>query len=210
MKTHITFVLDRSGSMETVKSDTIGGFNAFLDEQKKVAGECTVTLVQFDTLYDVVYNAKPLRDVPHLTTETFQPRGATALLDATGRAINETGAALSALPDGERPARIVFVVLTDGYENSSKEFTADKIKSMLEHQRDVYQWEFVYLGADQNAWDTAKLYGFTQANVAAYAGTSAGVNAAFAATASNAASYRSGATRSMAFSDEQRKKLAKR
>ncbi len=101
----------------------------------------------------------------------------------------------------------MFVVLTDGHENASREFTADRIKSMLERQREVYKWEFVYLGANQNAWDIAQLYGFQQGNVAAYTGTGVGTRDAFAAAASNTASYRSGSSRSMAFSDDQRKKL---
>ena len=134
-KCDITVVLDRSGSMEAVADDTIGGFNHFVKDQREEAGSACLTLVQFDTEYEFVHRALPIAEVPRLTRQTFRPRGGTALLDALGRSINETGARLAAMPEAERPGRVVFVVLTDGEENSSREFHAAKVGQMIAHQR---------------------------------------------------------------------------
>ena len=116
-RTLIAVLLDRSGSMECVKSDTEGGFNAFIDEQRGEPGDARVTLAQFDTDYEVVYANRPIADVPPLA---LQPRGGTALYDALGRLITDVGAELAALPEDERPGTVVVVVLTDGHENSSR------------------------------------------------------------------------------------------
>ena len=128
-KADITIILDRSGSMESVKDDTIGGFNSFLAEQQKVAGEAVLSLVQFDDQYEVVYQDKDIRAADRLTEATFQPRGMTALLDAVGRTINAVGQRLASLPETERPDKVVLVIMTDGFENSSHEFSAAKISA---------------------------------------------------------------------------------
>lgn len=146
----IIIILDRSGSMNTARESTITGFNTFIAEQKKVAGSAQVKLIQFDNEYEVVYD-KPLSDVPEMTQSTFVPRGSTALLDAQGRAITELGKELAVLPESDRPNKVIFVTITDGYENSSTDYTRDKVKEMTEHQRNVYRWEFVFLGANQDA-----------------------------------------------------------
>src|SRR6185437_887189 len=114
--TDITIVLDRSGSMEVIADDTVGGFNQFLKEQKKVPGKALLTLVQFDHEYQFVHQAVPIGSVPLLTRKTYVPRGSTALLDAIGRAINETGQRLAALPEPERPGNVIVMILTDGLE----------------------------------------------------------------------------------------------
>ena len=135
----ITIVLDRSGSMSSVQADTIGGFNTFIKEQRKLPGECNVSLVQFDDQYEPQYAGKPVGDAPFLDEKTFQPRGMTALLDAIGRTINETGKRLGAMDDDDRPSKVLFVILTDGGENSSKEFTRAKVFEMISHQKTAYQ-----------------------------------------------------------------------
>src|SRR5262249_53284967 len=122
-------------------------------------------LVQFDTVYEFVHNAIPLRTVPQCTLE---PRGNTALLDAVGRAIVETGERLRALPEEERPGLVVFVVVTDGQENSSKEYTKARVREMIEHQQNVYKWQFVYLGANQDAFAEAGGMGIKLAGAALY------------------------------------------
>jgi Mg-chelatase subunit ChlD len=152
----IVVVLDRSGSMESIKNDMIGGFNTFIAEQKKLPGECLVTLTQFDTEYDIVYSGKPLKDVPGLE---LVPRGSTALLDAVGRTINDVGARLKATAEDQRPERVLFVIVTDGQENVSHEFTITAINQMVTHQRDKYKWEFVYLGANQDSFAEAQKLG---------------------------------------------------
>src|SRR3954469_14679099 len=147
-RTLIAVLLDRSGSMEAVKSDTEGGFNAFIDAQRAEPGEARVTLAQFDTQYDVVYANRPIGDVPRLA---LQPRGGTALYDALGRLITDVGSELAALPDDQRPGTVVVVVLTDGHENSSREWTHDAVSSAIRRQQDDYSWAFLFLGANMDA-----------------------------------------------------------
>lgn len=199
--TDITIVLDRSGSMESVKKDTEGGFDRFIKDQKAVPGDAVLTLVQFDTEYEFVHRAKPIREVPPLN---LVPRGGTALLDAIGRAINETGERLKNLPENDRPGKVVFVILTDGEENSSEEFTKAKINSMIRHQQDAYKWQFVFLGANQDAIQEADQLGIVRSNAMTYAHNAKGMNVAFAATSANLSAYRSGTAVNMAYSDQDR------
>lgn len=167
--THITMILDRSGSMGTIRSDVVGGFNAFLDEQKKVPGKCTVTLVQFDSEnpYDVLRHMTQLADVKPLGEE-YQPRSNTPLYDALGRGIVNTGIDLTALPEAERPGKVVFVIITDGLENASREYTSQKVGEMTKHQEEVYKWHFIYLGANQDAFAAGHGIGVQHANVSPY------------------------------------------
>lgn len=146
--THLYFLLNRSGSMQSIRTDTMGGFDAFMAEQREQAGDCRVTLAQFDDRYDVVYSDLPVAHVPPLD---LQPRGSTALLDAMGRLITDAGAKLAALPEDQRPGTVVVGVMTDGQENASREWTHPAINALVEQQTKVYQWEFLYLGADQDA-----------------------------------------------------------
>ena len=197
--TDINIVLDRSGSMVSVKHDTIGGFNQFLSEQQAVPGEATITLAQFDNVYELVYGAVPLADAKPLTDETFVPRGSTALLDAIGRTIHDTGKRLAALPEESRPEKVLFVVLTDGYENASREFTSQQINDLITLQRDTYKWEFVFLGANQDAITTASSLGISAQNSMTYAANAVGVSSAMGSLSSNVASYRRGFTRDASF-----------
>jgi hypothetical protein len=150
--TDLTLVVDRSGSMQDIRDDAQGGVNALLADQAKLAGEALVTLVQFDDVYEFVHRAVPVAQVPPYE---LHPRGSTALLDAVGRAIDETGARLAAMPEAERPGLVVFVVMTDGHENASREFTREQVRQMIEHQQTAYQWKFTFLGADQDAYAEA-------------------------------------------------------
>src|SRR5262249_11881777 len=163
--TDLTVVLDRSGSMHTCRSDAEGGLNSFIAKQKELPGECTFTLVQFDTVYEFVHKAIPLGTVPHCTLE---PRSNTALLEAVGRAIVETGERLRAMPESERAALVVCVILTDGQENSSQEYTKARVREMIEHQQNVYKWQFIYLGANQDAFAEARGIGIQLAGAAGY------------------------------------------
>ncbi len=153
--TDITVVLDRSGSMTPLIDETIGGYNTFLKGQKEAPGEAKLTLVQFDTQYEFLETGVDIKGAKPLDSKRYVPRGATALLDAVGRSINEAGARFAAMDESERPELVVFVILTDGEENSSMEFTKDQIKSTIEHQTEVYRWSFVYLGADQDSFAEA-------------------------------------------------------
>jgi hypothetical protein len=154
--THLYFLLDRSGSMQSIKSDIEGGFAAFVDEQRKGAGECQATLAQFDDVYEVVYADRPIADVPPLD---LQPRNMTALHDAMGRLITDAGEKLAALPESERPGTVIVAIMTDGLENASKEWTGASIKALVSQQTNAYGWTFMYMGADQDAVEVGAALG---------------------------------------------------
>jgi len=126
--THLAFLLDRSGSMQSIRSDIEGGFDAFIAEQRGAAGRCTVTLAQFDTDYEVTYLDLPIDQVPPLD---LRPRGRTALLDSIARLVNDTGAHLAALPEHERPGTVIVGIMTDGHENASREWTHPAVKALI-------------------------------------------------------------------------------
>lgn len=208
-ETYIAVLLDRSGSMESVKDDTIGGFNQFISEQKSAGDNALLTLVQFDTGgIDVVHESKRIKEVPQLTQETYQPRGGTPLLDAIGATVHSTGKALAAIPENVRPDKVVFVVITDGQENSSHEHTKAGIKQLIEHQSSKYNWQFIYLGANQDAFDEAGSMGIPMAAAANYVG--AATADAFAVASANVGSYRRTArASSLNFSSGQRARMMK-
>jgi Mg-chelatase subunit ChlD len=205
--THIAVLLDRSGSMGSVKDETISGFNYFLKEQKKAGDNASLTLVQFDSeSTDVVHEARPIRDVPDLNEDTYQPRGSTPLLDALGQTITDTGKTLAVIPEAKRPNKVVFVVITDGQENASHRFTKTRVKEMIDHQTEKYKWQFVYLGANQDAFAEAGAVGIAMAKAANF--NVDRMEMAYMVTSANVASYRSsGRASSLDYSDEQRAKM---
>jgi hypothetical protein len=205
--TDISIVLDRSGSMASVWEDTIGGFNSFIEAQRKLPGACSVSAIQFDNKYDTLYTARPVSEAPLLNKETYIPRGMTALLDAIGRTITNTGARLSALPEDQRPSKVIFVILTDGAENSSREFSREQVFLMIKLQREAYQWEFVFLGANQDAIATAAGLGMAAGSSMTYAANAKGTLRAFASASNYVGQSRAGAA-DAAFSDEDRKAQA--
>jgi hypothetical protein len=165
---HIAVILDRSGSMQAVKDDTEGGLRAFLDTQAEAPGQTTVSLYQFDDQYEAVYENKPLADVSPFT---LRPRGATALLDAVGRTITTLGEHLDTKPETERPGEVIVVILTDGHENASVEYTLRQVKGLITEQHDTYGWKFVFLGADQDAFVAGCAMGIGWATTLSYSGT---------------------------------------
>jgi len=205
--TDITIILDRSGSMESVKSDTIGGFNTFLKDQQEIDKPASLSLVQFDNHYESVYLNKPIKEAEKLTETTFQPRGSTALYYAIGRTINSIGQRLSDLSENERPGNVLVVIMTDGHENSSHEFTAQKINEMITHQQDAYNWQFVFVGANQDAILSARTMGIRDVNAMTYAANAGGVRAMMASVSHNVKSYRqTGRSQGLSFTKEQRQK----
>jgi uncharacterized protein YegL len=178
--TDITLVVDRSGSMHVCQSDAEGGVNSFIEDQKKAEGEAVLTLVQFDTEYEFVHTATPINDVPpyHLV-----PRGSTALLDAVGRSISEAGARLDKMPEDQRPGCVVFVIVTDGHENASKEFRRDAVRMMITSQQSEYNWQFTFLGADATAFDEAVSLGIRKESTAVFDSKDKSANAYQAASA---------------------------
>ena len=156
MLTEITLILDRSGSMQTIASDAIGGFNAFLAAQRREPGSDTtrLTLVLFDDQYEVPYKSIPLPEVPDLTAATFLPRGSTALLDAIGRTLAKMTRSFAARPAETKPGKVIIAILTDGHENASHEYTQLHIADLISEKR-AQSWEFIFLAADQDAIATA-------------------------------------------------------
>lgn len=206
--THIAFLLDRSGSMHSIKDDTEGGFNAFIAEQRQQGGECRVTLAQFDNEYEEVYRDLPLAEVPALR---LVPRGSTALLDSIGRLVTSTGERLAVLPEDERPGIVIVGIMTDGHENASREWTHPAVKALIEQQTKTYGWQFLYLGADQDAIEVGSSIGVAAANSMTYsrgkvaavmAATSRNIGRTRAAMAAGATAEQ--AAKLIAFDDEQR------
>lgn len=158
--THIYFLLDRSGSMQSIKTDIEGGFAAFVDEQRATPGECRVTLAQFDTEYETVYADRPVAGIGPLSLE---PRGSTALLDSMARLITEGGRRLAELPEDRRPGTVIVAIMTDGLENASREWTHAAVKRLVEQQTTEYAWQFLYMGADQDAIEVGAQIGVPMA-----------------------------------------------
>lgn len=160
--TDITLVVDRSGSMASVREDAEGGVNTFIRSQAELPGEVNVTLVQFDTEYEFFAKGVPAGKMkPYKLT----PGGCTALLDAVGRAINETDQRLSSMPEADRPGLVVFVAMADGPDNSSCEFTKRRIKQMIQDQTSKYNWQFTFLGAHQDTLSEATAMGINASGV---------------------------------------------
>lgn len=172
--THITLVCDRSGSMQSIRSDAEGAVNAFIEEQKRQPGECTLYLVDFDAVNTLGgrggHDSDPLHSswyrthfdghIDQATKYTLMPRGSTALYDAIGRAIGKTGERLAALPEERRPGAVIFVVQTDGMENSSREWTQDAVREAIMVHTTTYSWDFVFLGTGPASWGQGQQLGF--------------------------------------------------
>jgi uncharacterized protein YegL len=163
--THITLVVDRSGSMTAIKTETEGGVNDFIAEQKKLPGKTTLTLSTFDTHFDIVHDHVDINEVPPFVLD---PRGFTALFDAMGKSIHETGAWLATLPEDERPGKVIFVTVTDGQENASREFTQQTVFAAVTEQTNTYAWEFSFLAADPSAIKVGTAMGINPNNSMAY------------------------------------------
>jgi uncharacterized protein YegL len=188
--THIAIVLDKSGSMASVKSDTIGGYNSYIGEQKEAAGTATVSLALFDTKYNLEYDFVPISEVKDLTDATYRAGGGTALHDAIGLTINSVGKKLSEMKEEDRPEKVLFVVMTDGEENSSLEFNGTKVGEMIDHQTNVYKWDFAFIGANQDAILTGSNLGIRANSSLNYEHTSKGTHDAFATLSRSTALYR--------------------
>lgn len=172
--TEIAFILDRSGSMAAMVEPAIAGFNTFLRDQQQAEGDARLSLVLFDNEFLVPCASLPVAEVVELDTTTFVPRGSTALLDAIGLTIDRLGAHLEAIPEADRPGQVVVAILTDGEENSSTRFTWQDIAQKISHQEKHYSWQFLFLGANQDAIATAARMGVAAGNSATYFHDAAG------------------------------------
>ena len=164
-KTLIAALLDRSGSMQTSKEATEDGWRELINEQRQLPGQCEMTLAQFDTDYEVLYPPTPIADVPDLVV---QPRGMTALLDAVGRFVTEVGRHLAALAEDQRPGQVICVIMTDGMENASHEWSFDAVKDLITTQRTQWKWKFLFIGANIDAVQVGAQMGFAAGDSITY------------------------------------------
>ena len=176
--TEIAFVLDRSGSMQSSRDAAIEGFNLFLRSQQERDGLIKLTLVLFDDEYLVPISSLPVAELLPLTDESYVPRGSTALLDAIGRTADELGQRLAAMPENDRPGRVLVAILTDCLENSSQSYTWKEIARVIKHQTEQYRWTFLFLGANQDAIATAAKMNIAAANTSSYVADAAGLRTA--------------------------------
>lgn len=198
--TLIGILVDRSGSMASCREDMEGGLNTFIDEQAKEPGTCDVTIAQFDTVYEIVYAPTPIDQVERYT---LTPRGGTALLDGMGRFITEIGEALCGQDEAQRPGKVIIAIVTDGHENSSNDWNREMVRKLVEGQRDDYQWEFVFLGANMDAVAEARSVGIGRGSTMTFDSNSpVAMASAYNSMSSYVTSTRSGAAAS--FSEEER------
>lgn len=160
--TELVFILDRSGSMSGLESDTIGGFNAMIEKQKKQDGECYVSTVLFDNVSEVLHDRVKLADINPMTDREYTVRGCTALIDAIGGAIHHIGNVHKYARPEDVPEHTMFVITTDGMENASHKYSSEKVKRMIERQKEQYGWEFLFIGANIDAVETAAQYGISE------------------------------------------------
>ncbi|MGI6451115.1 MAG: vWA domain-containing protein [Desulfitobacteriia bacterium] len=208
--TELVFILDKSGSMNGLEADTIGGYNSMLAKQKAVDGECYITTVLFDNNYELLHDRIDIKAVSPITDKEYQVGGSTALLDAIGRTIHKIGNAQEHTAEEYRAEKVMFVIITDGEENSSREYTAEKIKAQIERQKEKYGWEFIFLGANIDAVQTAGSYGIAPDRAIDYLADSEGTELNFKVMASAVATFRESGTVDEACFEEIRKDVKRR
>jgi len=177
--TEMVFILDRSGSMNGLERDTIGGFNGMLGKQRGEPGEANVTTVLFDDKYEIIHDRVSIEAVRPMTEREYYTRGCTALLDAVGRTISRMGNVQKYMPEELRAEKVIFVIVTDGYENSSREYDWERVRRMIRRQKEKYGWEFLFLGANMDAEEEAEKFGIQRDRAATYSNDSEGVGLNF-------------------------------
>lgn len=181
--TELVFILDRSGSMAGLESDTIGGFNALIEKQRRQEGECFVSTVLFDNVSEVLYDRVRLKEVRKMTEDDYSVRGCTALVDAIGCAIRHIGNIHKYARPEDVPGHTLFVIMTDGMENASRFYSSDRVKEMVERQKEKYGWEFLFIGANIDAVETAGHFGISADRAANYHADGCGTAVVFDAVA---------------------------
>ena len=197
-RTLIAAILDRSGSMIDIINDAIGGFNEFLKNQKKLDGKANITVALFDDRYELLYNNVNLKKVKKITRSEWSPRGLTALYDAIGKTINTIDLEIKSTKKKNRPDKILVAIVTDGFENDSKEYTKDKVFQLIK-EKEKDGWNFIYLAANQDAFEVGTSLGFSGGNTFTYTNTAEGNRIAFANLSTATATYRSVSTNDVNF-----------
>ncbi len=203
--TDITIILDRSGSMQSIKEAAIKGFNSFLKEQQKSETDAVLTLVQFDHEYEVVFESVAIKDVKKLNHKTFSPRGTTALLDAIGVTINNVKNRIKLLKDESKPENVLIVVITDGYENASNKFTREKIFKKISKREKKDNWKFVFIGTNQDAISVGRSYGIAKERSLSFASDGKGTVDAFQSMSKRVYMFREKMNHDLEFLKEDRK-----
>ena len=208
--TELVFILDKSGSMSGLESDTIGGYNSFLQKQQEQPGECRITTVLFDNDYELLHDRIDLMAVSPITEKEYQIGGSTALLDAIGRTIHKIGKVQRITADAYRAEKVMFVIITDGEENASREYSAQKVKAQVERQKKRYGWEFIFLGANIDAVQTAGRFGINADRAVDYLADSAGTNLNFQMVSETVLAYRDSGVVNEASLEQIRKDVRRR
>lgn len=208
--TELVFILDKSGSMSGLETDTIGGYNSMLEKQKALEGECRITTVLFDNNYELLHDRIDIRAVSPISEKEYQVGGSTALLDALGRTISKIGNAQKHTADDYRAEKVLFVIITDGEENSSREYSAQKIKAQIERQKTKYGWEFIFLGANIDAVQTASRFGIAPDRAQNYHADSEGIELNFRVMSEAVATFRECAAMPEGWNDEIQKDYKRR
>ena len=190
MKTELVFILDKSGSMHGLEQDTIGGFNSMLQKQKELDGECRITTVLFDNRYELLHDRIDIRAVSSMTEKEYQVGGTTALLDAIGRTVQKLVSVQKNTAKEYRADRVLFVIITDGQENASREYSSDRVKEMIQLEKEKYGGEFVFLGANIDAVETAGQLGISRDRAVDYVPDGAGTALNFQMMSETVAAFR--------------------
>ena len=208
--TELVFILDKSGSMSGLEKDTIGGFNSMLDQQSKVDGECVITTVLFDNRYELLHDRIDIRAVQPMTEQEYFVGGSTALLDAIGKTIHKIGTVQKNTTEEYRAEKVMFVIITDGEENASRHYSSAQIRQMIQHQKERYGWEFIFLGANIDAVETAGRFGIDADRAVDYVPDGEGTELNFRMMSETVATFRECGAVPTACLDEIRKDMKKR
>ena len=208
--TELVFILDRSGSMRGLERDTIGGFNSMLDQQSKVDGECVITTVLFDNRYELLHDRIDIRAVQPITGKEYFVGGSTALLDAIGKTIHKIGAVQKNTTEEYRAEKVMFVIITDGEENASRCYSSMQIRQMIQHQKERYGWEFIFLGANIDAVETAGRFGIDADRAVDYVPDGEGTELNYRVMSQTVAAFRECGVVPPTCLDEIRKDMKKR
>jgi len=200
MKNEIFFILDRSGSMSGIESDTIGGYNSFLEKQRKDEAPTSVTTILFDDRYEVLHNVRDIQDVTGITDQDYFVRGSTALLDAIGKTINSAKNRILSQSKINQPDNIIFVIITDGMENASTEYTYSSVRELINLQESEHKWEFIFLGADLKSSKDADMMGISRNKQAFY--SKSRTNEVFKSVSDNITCFKMQGTLNESWADE--------